>query len=181
MADATRGRMGRIQQLPPEIKAYLDRRLREGAAQAAVIDETRTMLAELGEPPLSRSGVNRYATRMEKIGRRIREAREVSEAWIAKFGEEPAGDVGAMIVEMLRTLAFEAAHSAAESDGPVDTDMINDMALAVRRLEQAAETGAKREREIRTEAAEAAGTEARRLGISPDFEAAIRRVAQGGA
>ncbi|MYE14519.1 MAG: DUF3486 family protein [Gammaproteobacteria bacterium] len=175
----TRGRMGRIQQLPTEIKAYLDRRLREGASQAAVIEETRAMLADLGEPPLSRSGVNRYATQMELVGQRFRQSREVAEMWVARFGEEPPGEVGQLIVQMLHTLAFETTLRMTEGDDALDPDALKDLALAVQRLERAAEIGTKRVREVRREAAEAAvqaaSDEARDAGVDfgPD---AIRRI-----
>ena len=181
----TRGRMGRIQQLPPEIKAYLDRRLREGATQAAVIEETRDMLADVGEPPLSRSGVNRYASRIEAAGRRIREAREVADSWTAKFGEEPTGEVGQHVVELLRVLAFDATLRASDSDDPIDPEDLNNLALAVRRLEAAAETGAKRQRTLRRETASKAATAAtavvRKAGISADTERLIRAAIQGTA
>ena len=185
MAGATRGRQGRIQQLPPELKAYVDRRLREGATQRAVIDETRELLADIGEPPLSAAGLNRYATRMEAIGARIRESREIAEMWVAKFGERPTGEIGELMVELLRHLAFEASFRAAESPDDVDPELISNLALAAQRLERAAETGTKRQREIRREVASRAGTavedEARKRGLPPDVAAAMRAVVQGQA
>ena len=176
----TRGRMSRIQQLPPEIKAYLDRRLREGASQAEVREETAAMLAEIDEPPLSRSGVNRYATRMEAVGQRFRQSREVAEAWIAKFGEEPTGEVGQAVVEMLRTLAFETTLKATEDpDDTMDADTLVNLALAVQRLERAAEIGTKRERAWRREAADKGAGAARKAGVSADTAAAIRAAIEG--
>lgn len=53
----TRGRPSRLDTLPPEIRAYVDRRLREGATQAAVRTETAGMLAEIDEAPLSAAGL----------------------------------------------------------------------------------------------------------------------------
>lgn len=185
MAGETRGRPGRIQALPPEIKAYVDRRLREGATQAAVVEETRDMLAGLDQPPLSRSGLNRYATRMEQVGRRIREARAAADAWTARFGEAPSGAVGQHIVEMLRTMAWDWSLEAGEADGPVDPETLNQMALAVRRLEQAAAVGEERERrmrrEIAEEAAQAAGEEARQAGapLPPEALQRIREQVYG--
>ena len=175
----TRGRLGRIQRLPGELKSYLDRRLREGATQADIRREMAPLLAELGEAPLSAGGLNRYATRMEKAGRRVREAREVASAWTAKFGEEPSGEVSQHIIEMLRVMAFEMTLNAdeqtdEEGNSALDPVMIGHLALALERLERAAEMGAKRERALRAELAVKAEQVARRQGISADTAAAIR-------
>ena len=172
----TRGRMGRIKQLPPEIKAYLDRRLREGASQAAVIEETRAMLAELGEPPLSRSGVNRYAAQMEQVGQQFRESREIAEMWVARFGEEPTGEVGQLIVQMLHTLAFQTTLALTKGDAGPDPETLNELALAVQRLERAAEIGTKRERAWRRQAADKVSKAVRTAGAPADLEATLRRI-----
>ena len=175
----TRGRLGRIQRLPGELKSYLDRRLREGATQADIRREMAPLLAELDEAPLSAGGLNRYATRMEKAGRRLREAREVASAWTAKFGEEPSGEVSQHIIEMLRVMAFEVTLNAdeqtdEEGNSALDPAMIGHLALALERLERAAEMGAKRERALRAEFAVKAEQVAKRQGISADTAAAIR-------
>lgn len=178
-AGETRGRMGRIQQLPAELRSYVDRRLREGAAQQAIIQETRDMLADLGEPPLSSSGLNRYASKAQRAGRRIREAREAAAAWSRGIGEESGGDVGAFTVEILRTLAWDLAQRAEnaldDEDGePPSVEMVRELALAVQRLERAGEAAAKREREMRREIAAAAEQEALKQGVGADTAAALR-------
>ena len=58
--------MSHIQQLPPEVKAYVHRRLREGASQAEMRHETASMLVEINEPPLSAAGLNRYTSKVER-------------------------------------------------------------------------------------------------------------------
>ena len=178
MAGDTRGRMGRIQQLPPELRAYIDRRLREGATQTAIIRETRDMLAEADEPPLSRSGLNRYATRAQQAGRRIREAREAAAAWSRTFQEADAGDIGSFTVEIIRTLAFDIAQRSDaaidEADEPASVEMLKDLALTLQRLERAGEMSARRERELRREIAAQAEDVAKQRGISADTAAALR-------
>lgn len=175
----TRGRMGRIQQLPTPIKDKIDEMLRENVSQTEIIRRLDQPLRDAGEKPLAAATLNRYATRMENFGQRIRESREIAKVWVAKFGEEPAGEVGQLTIEMLRTLAFELAARARdmmdESDEPsIDPAMINELALAIQRLERAAEIGAKRERSIRAEIAAQAETVAKKAGISADTAAAIR-------
>ncbi len=180
MPDGTRGRMGRVQRLPQPIKDRLDELLRAGVPQRDILRRLEPLLAAAGERPLSAAGLNRYATRVERAGRRIREAREVADAWTAKFGAQPAGEVGQHVVELLRVLAFEAALHHGDGDGgPVDAEQLNALALAVQRLERTAEIGARRLRAIRREAADAAGREARRQGLSADAAAAIRAAVEG--
>ena len=65
----TRGRLSRIQQLPADIKARLDELLRSGVSQKAILDQLAPLCESAGEPPISRSGLNRYATRMEAEAR----------------------------------------------------------------------------------------------------------------
>ena len=180
MAGDTRGQMGRIQQLPPELRAYIDRRLREGVTQATIIQETRDMLAELGEPPLSAAGLNRYATKAQQAGRRIREAREAAAAWSRTFQEaDSGGDIGTFTVEIIRTLAFDIAQRSDaaidDTNEPASVEMLKDLALTLQRLERAGEMSTRRERELRREIAAQAEDVAKRKGISSDTAAALRR------
>ncbi|WP_156182845.1 phage protein Gp27 family protein [Marinobacter subterrani] len=45
--------------------------------------------AEGHEERLSKSAVNRYAVRMNQVGEKLRQSREVAEMWIAKLGAQP--------------------------------------------------------------------------------------------
>ena len=180
----TRGRMGRIQQLPKEIKSVLDKLLRSGVSQRDILGHLNPLLAKQNIPPLSSAGLNRYASRMERAGERIREAREVAAVWTAKFGEAPTGEVGQHIVEMLRTMAFEATLRAKdESEDPkaaMDASAISAMALAVQRLERAAEISAERERKLQAAYAQQAADKAedvcKQKGVTPEVINAIREV-----
>ena len=151
MARRTRGRMSRIEQLPPEIKDRVDELLRGGVPQAEILRRLEEPLREIGEQPLSAGGLNRYATRMEEIGAELRETRAIAEAWRSKFGDKPTSELGQLTVEVLSTLAFKAALRArSDSDDPeavIDPTMLNDLALAQLRLERAAEVGTRRERD----------------------------------
>ena len=175
----TRGRPSRFDALPPEIRAYIDRRLREGATQAAVRRETAEMLAEAGEAPLSAGGLNRYTQRMERAGRRIRESRAAADAWIAKFGEAPSGNVGRVVIETLRSLIHALSlrlSDEADGDVPIEStvQLINDLSLASQRLERADELSITRERKLREQMAAEAEALAEAAGIGADTAAALR-------
>lgn len=182
----TRGRMSRIDRLDPEIKEELNRLLRAGVPQTEILDRLRKPLEDSGEAPLSRSGLNRYATRMETVTSRIRESREVAQAYVARIGEEPTGEVGQLTIEILRTLAFDAAAMPRlDEDGapiPLDPETIGDLALAISRLERAADISRSREAKMRAEwekrsarAADQAEKVVRRAGFSDETVAELRQ------
>ena len=175
----TRGRMGRIQQLPAPIKATLDQLLVSGVAQTTILEQLKPLLQQAGEQPVGAAVLNRYASKMEAFGRRLRESREVAEVWTAKFGEAPTGELSQHIINILRTISFEFLM---DNDGAKDDEgrmvispqVINELALAVQRFEKAAELSTKREKELRKAFAEQAEKEVKKAGVSPDTAHAIR-------
>lgn len=175
--------MGRIDALPPDIRRRLHELLQSGVSQADILRRLEPLLEAEGEAPLSRSGLNRYAARMERVGRRIRETRAAAEAWTRQFGDR-AGDVSGHAIDLIRTLLAEASLRQAENpDVPLET--LSDLALAVQRLERAAGSHAARERALRAEiaarAADAGEKAGVRQGLSPEGAAAIRAAIEGAA
>ncbi|MYG29329.1 MAG: DUF3486 family protein, partial [Holophagales bacterium] len=157
--------------------------LRSGVPQTEIIERLRAPLADAGEAPLSKAGLNRYSTRMEAVGAKIKETRAIADAWIARLGDEPTGDVGQLTIEILRTLAFDAAAiPRVDEDGepiPLDPEMIGDLALAISRLERAAAIGQTREAKMREAMAKEAAAEARRAGVTKATTERIRAVLLG--
>lgn len=186
---ATRGKMGRIQQLPRAIRTEFEKLLRDNVPQAEIVRRLATPLEEIGEKRLSAATVNRYATKMERVGIKIRQTREVAEAWTAKFGESES-KLSQHIIEVLRVLVFEHTMQAAEAqdaaggDGadatPLSADAMASLALTVQRLERAAKEGDQRERLVRQEMAVNVEAEAKRQGLSSDIAAALRTALLGG-
>ena len=170
--DVTMGQQqSTIDRLPPDILEGLQALLRD--ARVTQLEATRRIneiLEAEGHPErLSKSAVNRYALRMNEVGAKLRQSREIAQMWIGKLGAEPQGEVGKLLNEMVRTLAFEATMKMAEGDDPVEPKMLKDMAIAIERLEKAASENTKREEEIRKktleEAAERAGEAASAQGM----------------
>ena len=179
----TRGRMSRIRQLPPELREMIDQLLRDGVAQNDIRDRLEPLLAEHGERPLSAGGLNRYSSRMEAVGQRLCEAREVAAAWSARHGDRPETELGQTMIQIVQTLAFEVSHKLASEDadsGELLTTL-KDLALLAQRLERAAEIGHRREREIRQVVGAEAEAAAKSQGITPATAAAIREAIEGAA
>lgn len=183
MTDKTRGRASKVDLLPSEIKSQLTMMLRDKKlSQAKILAEINQLVldAGLGESHcLSRSGLNRFSTRMEQMSSRIRESREMAEIWTKQFGEAPQSDVGKMLMEFIKQLAFETTMTVGESEDGVDIKALNQLALVVQRVEQAETSSFKREQAIRKEvaleAAETAEKVVSEAGLSKDTVAMIKR------
>ncbi len=170
----TRGRKGRIDALDDDLRSLVNRHLRGGLPLTEIRDRVNVVLVERGDKPLSYSSLNRYASRVERVGSRMREAREMADVWTSKFGEDPGHDIGKLMVDMLHTAAFDAMTRLEDADEELDAETINTLALGMQRLARAAEISAKREREIRAAAAAEAAREAQRRGLSAKAADALR-------
>lgn len=150
---STRGRLSKVDLLPDNIREQLHQMLREKRHTQEEIREAINALIDEHNLPeemqLSRTGLNRYAIRMEKVGAKIRASREMAEVWAAKLGSAPTSDVGKLLMEFVKTLAFETSMSMAEDDKPVAPKALGQLALVAQRLEAAAMTSHKREKAIR--------------------------------
>ena len=180
-----------IARLPEDIRERLHAWLRDpGTTQTEARRRANALIAAADpeSPLLSRSAVSRFDVRMREMTRRMQESREVAEMWIARLGSQPGGRVGHLVVEMLRTLAFEATQQLAEREMDAESlpdtlEALNRLALTASRLERSSAESERRERLIRDEewrraadkAAEAAGQAARSQGLSRETADEIRR------
>lgn len=168
------GRQSAIDRLPPEIRDALNAWLRDPAiTQAEAVERTADLVAELNErlpeedqlSAPSKSSVNRYSQRMERVGERLRQSREVAQMWIDKLGAKPQGQLGNLVTEMLRSLAFELAMKLSEAELDEESlpgviEMCRELSLTATRLEKATSENVKREAEIRKQEREKAAEEA---------------------
>ena len=179
----TRGRPSKIDLLPDGVRDQLHQMLREKRHTQEEIREAINELIDSHNLPedmkISRTGLNRYASRMEEFGAKIRASREMAEIWAAKLGSAPTSDVGKLLMEFVKTLAFETSMSLAEEEGPVEPKALGQLALVAQRLEAAAMASHKREKEIRQafaqEVADKTEELVKKAGISGDSAATIRR------
>lgn len=162
-------RKSKVELLPEDIRNTLNVFIRSGnMTQKDILEAVNQMIDDAGlgdDAKLSRTGFNRYAKRMEDMGQRLRQSREVAEVWVSKLGEAPTSDVGKLLQEFVRTMAFDTSMKMMEQSDGEDVEVISpkalgQLALVVQRIETAAMTSMKREKEIRAafaaEAAEAA-------------------------
>jgi len=174
------GRRSSIEQLAPDVLKALQELLRDPRiSQLEATERINAILAERGEEKVSKSALNRYSQRMEQVGAKLRQGREIASMWIGQLGSEPAGQVGQLLNEIVRNLAFDTAMKLSEEDKPVAPKALKELALAVERLEKAASESDKRISEARKQALqEAAGTiaeTAKQQGVSAETIEIIRR------
>jgi Protein of unknown function (DUF3486) len=176
-----------IDRLPPDIKSQLQALLQDPRmTQLQVTAEINALLEADGhEERVTKSSVNRYAVRMADVGEKLRQSRDVAEMFIGKVGAAPQGQMGLLINEILRTLAFDISLKIQDADlkDPETLastiDQVKALALATQRLEQSATINIKRESEIRKQALEDAAKEvtttAKKVGLSDEAANEIRR------
>lgn len=182
-----------VDQLPPDILAQLQALLRDPrVSQLEATRRINAVLADTGaDERLTKSAVNRYSLRMEKVGERLRQSRQVAEMWIGKVGATPQGQLGHLINEILRTLAFDMSMQLQDDAvAAIDPEaragvigMLKELSLSVVRLERAASENVKREETIRKQAreqaADAAEQVAKQGGLSADSVQELRRAILG--
>ncbi|HGS4460701.1 TPA: DUF3486 family protein [Vibrio metschnikovii] len=174
-------RKSKINLLPDEIRNTLNAFIRSGnMTQKDILEVVNQMIDEAGLPDdakLSRTGFNRYAKRMEEMGQRLRQSREVAEVWATKLGDAPESDVGKLLQEFVRTMAFETSmkmmEQAEDEEGEIiSPKALGQLALVVQRIELAAMSSMKREKEIRAayaaEAAEKTEAVAKKAGLTAE-------------
>ncbi len=152
------GQPSTIEQLPEDILDQLHELLRDPrVTQLAATRKINEILAAEGVPDrVTKSAVNRYDLKMRVAGEKLRQSREVAKMWIGKLGAAPQGQVGHLVNEMLRTLAFDLSLKLQDTTINEETlpgviDQVKALALAVQRLEASSTMNVKREAEIRTQ------------------------------
>ena len=176
MEKPTRGRASKVDLLPPTIKTQLAMMLRDKQySQAEILQEVNDLIIDCGldeEMQLSRTGLNRYASRMEKMAGKIRHSREMAEIWTKQLGEQPQTDIGKLLMEFVKNMAFETSLDMSEGKLEASPEALGQLSLVIHRIEQAQTISDKREREIRKEiaqqAAETAEKAVAQAGLSKD-------------
>ncbi|MBF0164842.1 MAG: DUF3486 family protein [Magnetococcales bacterium] len=134
-------RQSSVTRLPASIRDEIGRMIREGGH---TLDEILTHLRTLGSTGVSRSALGRYRKTLDERMAVAREAREIAAVWVEKLGAEPQGDVGRLLVEMLRTVAFQTVGVMGD-EGEVKPSEVGVMARALRDLATADKSAVERE------------------------------------
>lgn len=147
------GQKSAVDRLPEDLRKKLIELLkRPDVTQLEIVDAIN---AEAGEPLISKSSLNRYAVRMKKFAEKNRQAREVAEAYLEKYGSDTRNRLGKVVNEQVRLVAFdliselEELKEKSEVDPKLMTEVIFKVARGLKDLEQAEKLNAEREDAIR--------------------------------
>jgi hypothetical protein len=124
-----------INRLPSMVKAYIQKLLREDRMTL------NDMLADIqgrfpNEKAPSRSALGRFKMGFDLLTEKARQHREQAEAFVGAFGEDATDKTGALLVEAISTLAYQAAMGAHEKDD-VTTKEVAELARAAKNTMQA--------------------------------------------
>lgn len=144
-----------ISKLPKKIREAVDLAVRE---DRATIDEIVALINDMGAD-VSRSAVGRYVKSANEKMEQYRKAQAVAKTWIGKLEEDPEGDVGRLLSEMLRTVAFQTISSMDGSEEKIAMDIML-LAKAIKDLSGADKVTMERALRIRQEARKQALEEA---------------------
>jgi len=104
-----------ITQLDPAIKEAVDKAVRDGRL---TIDQIVSLIDAQGGDA-SRSAVGRYVKNAKERMEEYRKAQGIAAVWVDKLGNEPQGDVGRLVLDMLRMVAYRTVGDI-ESASPED-------------------------------------------------------------
>ena len=170
-------RKSAIEQLPEAVQEQVHRLIREGRT----VDEITAKLDELNQD-VSRSSVGRYKQRYEKQLERYREAQNVAGIWVEELGQDQKSDVGRLLAEMLKTIAFRTMADMGEDEGNPSPMDLHFLARTIKDLEQSGKISADRifkvrqeiAKEEREKAADQAVEAVKASGMSGESAEAIR-------
>ncbi len=167
------GKRSTIARLPEDILAKLQELLRDPrVTQLEATARINEILRSEGyTEKISKSAVNRYSVRMEKVGEKIRQQREIAKMWIARLGAAPQTEMGNLLNESLRGMVFEFQMKLQdmeidEENMPMLSKFMKDLALTIQRLEASSTMYVKREQLMKI--SENVKKEARAAGVDEE-------------
>lgn len=111
-------RKSKVAQLPDVVRKRVDKLLRAGTHTLdQIISMLRTEFGEQAED-LSRSALGRHAQRMENALKKMRESRDLARVWVQEIGEQPDGDSGRLMTQMLQSLINDHLLHRVGNDAP---------------------------------------------------------------
>ncbi len=168
------GRRSSITQLPAELREAVDTAVREGRA---TIEELTALINAHGVA-VSKSAVGRYMKRANDQMQRFRQAQEIAKVWIGKIETDPHGDVGRLLSEMLKTVAFQVAGDMGDESAKASAQDVMFLTSALRNIgtfdKVRMEHILKIRQETAAEAAKAAASAGKSRGLTPETIAYIR-------
>ncbi|MDO5290228.1 MAG: DUF3486 family protein [Pseudomonadota bacterium] len=152
------GRKSSVDRLPPQVKAHLNRRLREGrlTLDELIADLRKAFPEQAGQGELpSRSALHRHSVSVREIVAHEREMQVAAEALVGELGEDFDAKSGALLAQAVTTLASKRALQEVERarDGQtLDISDVLDLARAAKVAQEARSLNWRERRAVAEEA-----------------------------
>lgn len=181
MSAAKRRRLSTIDLLPeeatPDIQWAYEELKQRNLPQLAILEELNKRLADRGLKGISKSAFNRRALWLIGQGDAILKAREIAAVLGEKLDKAPQGDVGLLLNELVKSIAFDILSNAQLTD-KVSMNMVVNAAVALDKLENArkisVEARSKIAKEFASKATEAVEAAAKAKGLTGETVEAIK-------
>ncbi len=132
--------------------------------QTQIRDEINKMIYEAGvrdDPEyIKRNALSRYSQTFHKRMEKFSQYQEMSNQWVRQFGEKPQSDMVRLLVQIGTSQIADFQMAALEEDKTLDAKTLGNLALAVKRFQEAEAGSVKLEKEIRKQAFEEAAGKA---------------------
>lgn len=128
------GRKSTVAQQDQEILKQVHDLIRKGSTIDQIFEALKAFGADV-----SRSATGRYVKSERESMNQMIKAQTMARAWVDKFGQEPDGDVGRLLPQMLEAIAHRTLDEMAETEKTLPKD-VHVMARALKDL-----SGTKRE------------------------------------
>ncbi len=162
------GKRSSIDKLPKEVRDRIGA-LRESGC---TIDDILKKLAEL-DVDVSRSAVGRHVKKIDDIGKKLRETRQIADALVSQFGDRPENKMMQLNIELMMPAIMSLLVRDDGEDVVLDAEGAMFLATALQRLSNAQATDTARQLKERAEFARAAakGVDqvAKSRGLSKDL------------
>jgi hypothetical protein len=177
------GQKSAVDRLPEALRNRLIEMLHNSAVtQVEIVDAIN---GEAGEPLVSKSSLNRYAQRMIIFAEMNRQAIEIADAYLDKYGSDNRVKLGKVVNEQIRLAVFDLIGEIEEvrEDPKMNAlgiaEILSKLSRGLKDLETAEKLNAERTESIRkaalTEAAEAAEQTARADGLTAETVEKIKK------
>jgi hypothetical protein len=143
------GRKSSIDRLPQEVRKRARQLLRDNQL---TLDEIREQIKEefgVDYVP-SRTPLWREKQKIEQWAKDARELETIADVWVRELKDRPSGKTGRMVLELLRTMAFQAVGAAREKQ-TIDPKEIWALARAFNLIETGGKRNIETESKLREE------------------------------
>ena len=177
------GRKSSIERLAPEVKAHIERRLRENRLTLnELIEDLRAAFPASDDELPSRSALGRHKQSVDEIVKSERESAAIIAAVVGELGEDFDAKSGALMAQTLTTLINRLLRQRLEGNEALEVADVLDLARASKAAQESRSLNLRERQQVAKAAREKLLEEqkgklealASKGGVTPQTQAAIR-------